>query len=442
MKTTVRHSAGPRVLFLSGLQIHPTLSGGNLRSFALANALHRHGLEVFVYSLVGRKPDYLARRPSGVQTWPEGIEEYVDRGPLGFLAQYGSYALALPPLWITAWLRAAVASPGEALLPALLREKLKEADVLLADFPFVHPVFQAPSGRGCLRVLSTHNLEHRLYDDRGRWWNRWVRPAVRAIEGQAAEACDVLVTCCDEDRRFFETSARVRRSILVPNGIDPRRFGGREAGARARTRRELGIPDDVRVFLFTASKYRPNREAFDYLVGFARSNASRLAEQRIHILVVGNVTAGPVRIPGLTATGRVDAVEAYFAAADAALNPMWSGGGTNVKMCEFIAARLPILTTRFGARGFRLEDGLTAFLFERDGLGPALLGVRRLFHADPGRLRRMAEEAYARNEAAIDMDACVEGLAQAMRGVPGRRGGRAPLALLRPYRTQETPWVP
>jgi glycosyltransferase involved in cell wall biosynthesis len=435
MRTTMKRTGGPRVLFLSGLQIHPTLSGGNLRSFALANALHRHGLDVFVYSLVGRKPDYLARRPSGIQTWPEGIEEHVDRGPLGFVAQFGSYALSLPPLWITACLRAATASPGEALLPALLREKLKESDVVLADFPFVHPIFQAPSARGRLRVLSTHNLEHHL------WTNRWVRSAVRGIEARAAEACDILVACCDDDRRFFEANATVRRGVVVPNGIDTRRFAGLEADTRARMRRELGIPDDVRVFLFTASKYGPNREAFEYLEGFARRNAGQLAEQRIHILVVGNVTAGPMRIPGFTATGRVDAVEAYFAAADAALNPMWSGGGTNVKMCEFIAARLPILTSRFGARGFRLEDGETAFLFERDGLGPALAAVRRLFDADPGRLRRMADDAYASNESAIDMDACVEGLVEAMRGVPARRGGRERATVPGPYRPQETPWV-
>jgi glycosyltransferase involved in cell wall biosynthesis len=422
MSASSRRAGRPRVLFLSGLQIHPTLSGGNLRSFALANALHRHGLDVFVYSLVGRKPDYLSRRPSGVETWPEGIEEYVDRGPLGFVAQYGSYALSLPPLWITAWLRAAAASPGEALLPRLLQEKLAEADVVVADFPFVHPAFQAPSARGSLRVLSTHNLEHQLYDER-RWRTRWVRRAVRALECRAAAACDVLVACCDGDRRFFEAGAGVRRSVLVPNGIDPRRFRGLEA-SRAEVRRALGIPDDVRVFLFTASKWGPNREAFDDLLAFARGNAARLADARIHILVVGNVAAVPVRLAGLTATGRVDAVEPYFAAADAALNPIGSGGGTNVKMAEFIAARLPIVSTRFGARGFRLEDGETAFLFERDGLGAALLAARRLFDEDPGRLRRMAENAYARNEGAIDMDACVHGLVEAI-GEHRRRDGCA-----------------
>src|SRR5262249_20748629 len=161
-------AGGARVLFLSGLQIHPTQSGGNLRSFELANALRQHGLEVFVYSLVGRKADYLARRASATQVWPEGTEEYVDRGLLGFLAQYGSYALSLPPVWLTAYLRLAATPLGALLLPRRLRERLAWCDVVVADFPFVSPVFSLASARGRLRVQSTHNVEHHLFGGPGR----------------------------------------------------------------------------------------------------------------------------------------------------------------------------------------------------------------------------------------------------------------------------------
>jgi glycosyltransferase involved in cell wall biosynthesis len=409
----------PKVLFLSGLQIHPTLSGGNLRSFALANSLHRQGLDVFVYSVVGRKRDYLARRPSSIQTWPEGVQEYVDRRAPWFLAQYGSYALGLPPVWLTAFFKAAAVSPAEVLLPALLRERLAWCDVVVADFPFVHPIFSTPSAQGRLRLLSTHNIEHQMYDGRRGWWSSRLRAAVRAIELEAAEACDILVSCCAGDRTFFEANARLRRSILVPNGIDVRRFHGVEAH-RARIRQALRIADDVKVFLFTASKYGPNRDAFDYLVGFARSNVQLLAGEGIHILVVGNVAAEPVRLPGFTATGMVDEVEPYFAAADAALNPMSTGAGTNVKMCEFIAMRLPVLSTPFGARGFVVEDGMTGFLFEKDGLAAVLSRVRRLFDDEPLRLRRIADEAYARNASAIDMDACARPLVQAVSQAGGR----------------------
>ena len=408
-----------KVLFLSGLQIHPPVAGGNLRSFALVNALRHHGLEVFVYSLAGRKKDYLSGRPSSIQTWPEGAEEFVDRGPLGFLGQYASNVLALPPVWITAYLRAAAASPRERLLPVPLRDKLVWCDAVVADFPFAYPVFLAPSSRGRLRVVSTHNVEHHMYAG-WRWWpGRWKRRTVRRIELAAAEACDILVSCSEHDKEFFEKHARIGRSVLVPNGTNVRRFRGIES-LRGGARRALGVTDDVRMFLFTASKWGPNHEAFEYLAEFAKNNAELLRREGIHLFVVGNVTAKPLRLPGFTATGRVESVEPYFAAADAALNPVDTGAGTNVKMSEFIAARLPILTTRFGARGFRIEDGRTGFVFDRERLATALSNVRRLFDREPALLRRIAEQAYAQNEDAIDMDLGIRTLVEAVEnGRPG-----------------------
>jgi glycosyltransferase involved in cell wall biosynthesis len=417
-----------KVLLLSGLQLYPTMSGGTLRSFALANALRHQGFDVSVHSLTGRKSDYKARHPSSTETWPGGVEEYVDRSIPSAVAWFASYVLGLPPLWITAHLAAAAASPREFLLPPLLRQKLAWCDAIVADFPFLHPVFSAPSAQGKVRIVNTHNIEHRLYDDQKRWINRWMRAVVRDIELKAAEACDILVTCCAGDAEFFAANTRLHQSVMVPNGVDVRRFQGIHVH-RSRTRQEMGIADDVRLFLFTASKWGPNREAFEYLVDFARKHPRLLADERIHIMVVGNVTAEPLRLPGFTATGKVPVVEPYFAAADVALNPISSGAGTNLKMCEFIALRLPIVSTPFGARGFSIQDGKTGFLFEKDRLAAVLSAVRRLFDENPARLRQIAEDAYTQNESVIDMDACVPGLAQALREAQERRGkpGRATL---------------
>jgi glycosyltransferase involved in cell wall biosynthesis len=368
---------------------------------------------VFVYSLVGRKKDYRARRPSSIQRWPGGVEEYVERGLGSFLAGYGSYGLGLPPVWLTAYLRAGAAR--ELLLPALLRQKLAWSDVVVADFPFVYPVFDAPSARGRQRVLSTHNVEHHLLEDPSRWQNRWMRKRVRQIELAAAAASDVVMSCSASDQQFFATHADVRTSIVVPNGIDLSRFHGIEA-RREETREALGIAPDVFLLLFTGSRWGPNREAFEYLRAFTQGHRDLLESKRICILVVGNAAPEPMRIPGLIATGRVDVVEPYFAAADAALNPINSGAGTNVKMGEFLAVRLPVVTTSFGARGLRIENGRTGFLFERDDLAATLANVRRLFDEERIRLRQIAEDAYLENEGSVDMDTCVRPLVSALRG--------------------------
>ena len=408
-------STAPRVLIVSSYQIHPPRSGGHLRTSGLANALARRGAEVFVYSFMGRKSDYLARVPSGTQALSGGVPEYVNRSFLGFLAAYGSFWLDLPPVWLTGFLRTACTSGLTVLLPRVLREKLAWCDVLIADAPFTYPILRVATAKNRLRVLNTHNIEHHLIELRGRWRDRHVRAMVRKVELAAAGSADLVISCAEQDGQFFESNCEIRRSLLVPNGIDVERFRYSQ-GIRTSTRNELGFPDDsVRLFLFTASKYGPNQEAFDFLLAFAKTHERELVAHGIHLLVVGNVVEAPIRHPALTATGRVDVVEPYFAAADAAINPLTAGSGTNVKMGEFIAARLPILASSFGARGYRIEHARTGSVFERENLLPALIEFRKLFDDDPARLKSMSDEAFLENQRVINMDECVLPLMEIIR---------------------------
>ncbi|MEO0481887.1 MAG: glycosyltransferase family 4 protein, partial [Planctomycetota bacterium] len=405
--------SAPRVLLVSPLQVVPTQSGGNLRTFSLANALVSHGCEVFVYSFLGRKAEYLARRGSEVQVWDSGIEEFVDRSFLRFVAGYGSYYFNLPPLWLTKFLRAATSRVTPLRLPKLLREKLAWSDVVLADFPFAYPVLNAREASGRLRVLNLHNVEHHLFETSAGLKSRMIRRGVQKAELSAAATADVVVSCSEADQRYFDDNAEVKRSMLVPNGIDLGRFQ-RSAEVRAATRKELQVAEDVQLLLFTASKWGPNSEAFDYLLDFAKQHGEQLVERRIQLLVVGSVVSEPVRVPGLIATGRVEAVEPYFAAADAAINPITTGAGTNVKMGEFIAAGLPILVSEFGSRGYRIEHGESGFVFDREKLLSSLVEMRRRFDEDPDSLRRAAQLALKDNRAAIDMSECVRPLLAAM----------------------------
>lgn len=415
------NTAKTRVLIVSALQVYPTLSGGNLRTYALANALAERGVEVFVYSFVGRKKDYLARSQSAFQDWPSGIQEYVNRSLPSFLAGYGSYGLGLPPLWLTVYLCLARALPSDSLLPRLLRDKLAWCDVVIADFPFVHPIFDARSARGRLHVLNTHNVEHHLYDPAAGWRSRALRRAVKNVELEAARNADVVVSCSSGDQAFFESSACVRHAVVVPNGVDIQRFS-MPPEVRLETRGALGIAESVLLVLFTASKWGPNQEAFEFLRSFVKTHERALVENRIHFLVVGGVVDSPLRMPALTATGRVDTVEAYFAAADVGINPLMTGAGTNIKMGEFIAARLPVVVTPFGARGYRIEHKRTGFVFDGEHLMDCLLELRRRFGGKPRELQAIADAAFLENASAIDMAECVTPLMDLM-GTFKRRSG-------------------
>jgi hypothetical protein len=102
-------------------------------------------------------------------------------------------------------------------------------------------------------------------------------------------------------------------------------------------------------------------------------------------------------------------VEPYFAAADIAFNGVFRGSGTNLKMAEFIAAKLPILTSTAGMRGYNLLDGEDCISFTQDSLADVL---EQPALDDPGRLTAMADSAYEKNKRQIDMDWCVEPLVE------------------------------
>ena len=53
-----------------------------------------------------------------------------------------------------------------------------------------------------------------------------------------------------------------------------------------------------------------------------------------------------------------DEKQMVMCASDVAINPMVSGSGSNLKMLDFLAYGLPVISTEFGARGFNLEPDL------------------------------------------------------------------------------------
>lgn len=364
--------------------------------------------------MVGRKPDYLARRRSGTETIGPRIREYVDRNWIWAGLQYPSYWLRLPPLWITAWLK--------AHKPARLRALAAQAERVIVDFPFLHPAADAAPGR--LAVLSTHNIEAEL------WQKAGVARRVARIETAAARRTDAVVCCAPNDREHFAKIVGAARTLYVPNGIDVARFANIRRD-RDSARARLGLLPETRVLLFPASAFGPNVEGLAFLKAFVDREAALLARRNLHVLVVGSVSKQAYRMPGLTVTGHVPAVEPYFAAADVALNVVLRGSGSNVKMCEFMAARLPILTSEAGTRGFRLVDGEDCVTFRPETLAQ-VLATTPLFD-DRALQERLVASAYRKNETEIDMRHGIGPLVQYLRSPRGADPGsdRADLDELR-----------
>jgi glycosyltransferase involved in cell wall biosynthesis len=166
------------------------------------------------------------------------------------------------------------------------------------------------------------------------------------------------------------------RAAIVPNGVDTTAIAFTTGAERRRNRdvlvSELGLaPTTRRLALFVGSGHGPNIDAGRSLIAAAGGlhDVEFLLAGR-HSSQIGRV---PRRARNVHLLGEVsDAhLELLLAGADVALNPMTTGGGSNLKLLTYLAAGLPVVTTEVGARGIDAGAAGTV-VAETDGLGPAI----------------------------------------------------------------------
>jgi hypothetical protein len=377
-----------RILVISSLQIFPAESGGQLRTANICRGLSHLGHTVKLYSFTGRKAEYLERKPTSSQQINSQLTETTNRNPLFGALQFTSYKLGLPPVWITLLL--CIFTPRD------LTNEMQSADLIVLDFPFLWPLSILSRRFNIPVILNTHNLEWKLWTAKP-----LLAKLVRSIELKAVESAD-LVLFCDKTNEDHFTSINPRiadKSVLVPNGLIPQDYVITPQ-MRAQARADLKISDSTKVFIFTASRYEPNREALEFIKSQIQSRASELALHNILILVAGSVADAEPATGCLKILGRVNSMSPIFAAADFGLNPIFSGSGTNVKLMEYILLQIPVLSTTFGARGFDLS-GDSHINIDPSNFVAQLIKASTFTQEQK---TQMTAAAYEQNKASIDIE--------------------------------------
>lgn len=238
------------------------------------------------------------------------------------------------------------------------------ADIVIFSHPWIFPLVRSEMDPGRqLIVYDSHNVEGllrmELLDDGGAG-TAIVRDVVK-LERELCHFAHLVLTCSHEDRASFHRLYGVpfERMRVFANGTFTERIVPATAAQRAAARAGLNLAPTPVAF-FIGSNYAPNLQA-------ARFITHRLAPALPNLLFViaGGVAEGlcnesrpfNVRLPGVVYE---DARLSWLQAADIAINPMFGGSGTNIKMLDYMAAGLPIITTATGARG--LETAEPAFV--------------------------------------------------------------------------------
>jgi glycosyltransferase involved in cell wall biosynthesis len=333
-----------KALSVTPYPILPLSHGGRVRVFRLSAALAAAGAGVDVlYPWSPGRPLRPFRR-AGVAYLPQAFAANL----LPWLVP----SVAVPPLVALSWEPYAVAQRRRRAL-------LAEHDV--AEFHFcAHAAWMERARRVTKVVYVAHNVEVDFEAaQRPPFLARRILARLAELERRAVEASDLVVACTESDAERLRSLYGGADYAVVPNGFDDGLLGFDRAAGRAEARDSLGLDREERVLLFVGGPARHNRDA----VAFLEKRLLPSLQPGVTLLVAGGC-AHPGRAqpaPGrcVRRLGYVDDLRPLFAAADVGVNPVAHGSGSQLKIAEYLAAGLPIVTTPLGARGY---ETLTRFL--------------------------------------------------------------------------------
>jgi len=350
------------IVVASFYSVYPFYHGGQRRIFFLSRELSRdHAVTVVALARGGPlrysafAPNLTVIRVPAEQDYAKMEERRIREEDFPFNATYVQH-----------WTHC-------RLYQSILRERLRSGSLAILEQPYSLPaVRDALDGRDVPILYNAHNVETVQMAILKR--PERVMPLIRSAE-QAAVAESVAIAACtgiDRDGFVSDHAAPPGKIAVIENGVDCAAVPRLTADQRREMRCRLGLGERLTA-LFGGSQYSPNIAAVECIL----SAATHLPD--ITFLVVGTVCnfAGFRRtLPGnVLMLGQLNEAEKWLAyvASDLALNLVVSGSGSNVKMFEYAAAGLPILSTEFGARGTGLRPGehyyetTTADLAERLG---------------------------------------------------------------------------
>jgi glycosyltransferase involved in cell wall biosynthesis len=281
-------------------------------------------------------------------------------------------------------------------LKRVIREQISESDIVIFSHPYLYPAVK-PFITNQKTIYEAHNVEYLLKRSilgKG-FMSTYLLNRLKKTERELLQKCSLCFSMSESDKDELIRLYKVDPSkiYVAPNGVDPGVYNDFFSEGN-RVKNQVN-PQPLIIFL--GSGHPPNVEA-------ARQIIKNIAPQMPNTLFV---IAGGVSnelhtdFPGENVCLRYfipeDEKKELFRTADIAINPMMSGSGTNIKMLDFMAAGIPVISTPTGARGIAIENYHHAIICDIDIFPPEisrLLHDNKLYETLSISGRKLIEEKY------------------------------------------------
>ncbi len=242
------------------------------------------------------------------------------------------------------------------------------ADIVIHASPFMGSAYPRARREGQLLIYDSYNVEAKLMAEAlgNGLWGKWGTGVIKRVEGNLARNAHLVLVCSREDGDEMAELYKIDRSkiVVVPNGVDVEAMRPGNQADRDFARNRLGVAQNRMAAVFIGSFHPPNIEAAEFIINEVAPSfggvdfliAGKACDPFMHQPVSPNV-----KLLGLVSE---ETRNDLLFGCDIALNPMFSGSGTNLKMLDFFAVGLPVISTPIGARGLDVTSGEQAMVVE------------------------------------------------------------------------------
>ncbi len=245
-------------------------------------------------------------------------------------------------------------------IPSLKEEFLKsskDAFLAISSHPYFYPFLKKYAKSNI--VYESHNFEYLLkkdmFDENKK--SQKLLEKLFEVEKEAFKDSFATIFCSKEDEELMQKyfKSKPKRGFLAPNGVDLNSVYFTSKEEREKLKRKLNL-EDQKIALFIGSWHKPNIDAVYEIF--------KMAEKlnNVKFMIVGSVGfyfKGIQKPKNVGFTNLVSDREKalILSVCDVALNPMLSGSGTNLKMLDYMAAGISVISTEVGARGLNIPKG-------------------------------------------------------------------------------------
>ncbi len=240
-----------------------------------------------------------------------------------------------------------------------LGNAVKTADIVVASHPFLIDAIMELNSSAEI-WFEAHNVEFDLKtqllpDSKA---SKKMLDLVHKAEKHCWLNSELIFACTSKDLvRLEELYGKTKaKKIEVPNGVDINNAVLLSENDRKQLKERLGVGAKNTV-LFMGSWHGPNLEAAERLILLAHEFPD------VFFFLIGSAGLAfeDRELPSnIIIFGELDEEEkrVVMCASDVAVNPMISGSGSNLKMLDFFAYGIPVISTAFGARGILAKPSI------------------------------------------------------------------------------------